>query len=239
MSADVKPKSYNMTKRAKEGYECFGRWLHITGVDNVFSLIVWHILDVEMADINLVDAAYSAGPKRIDYVYTPERTTASMSISDATKARFERMYVTAGLNSFGAAIDLLGIAINFENRDPVFFKNGFTNPFYLAKDGNRVTVRVHGKKPLYDRQKFDFDYKNDGFASCPDSSAYNFQFDADENIDFSVQSDTNEPSDDKIKMTSFLVEPKVPRRKNEYSDVSERFSKYAGDFFSMTNLIKD
>nr|WP_297704097.1 hypothetical protein [uncultured Butyrivibrio sp.] len=143
--------NYTLTSRAKQGFQRVGRFLHIEGMDNIVSFIIWNMLDITPVPVEDLEHAKESCLKRLNYVRTPERATVAISMSNETKLMFERMYVAAGIGSMSAALDLLGSSVvenGWADAEKYQFVNDFENPFYVYRKDNYVCFRAHNTEPL-------------------------------------------------------------------------------------------
>ena len=143
--------NYTLTSRAKQGFQRVGSFLHIEGMDNIISFIVWNMLDIEPVSVEQLEHARESCLKRLNYVRTPERVTVAISMSKETKLKFEQMYVAAGIGSMSAALDLLGSSVvenGWAETEKYQFVNDFENPFYVYRKDNYVCFRALNTEPL-------------------------------------------------------------------------------------------
>ena len=143
--------NYTLTSRAKQGFQKVGRFLHVEGMDNIVSFIIWNMLDITPVPVEDLEHSKESCLKRLNYVRTPERATVAISMSNETKLMFERMYVAAGIGSMSAALDLLGSSVvenGWADAEKYQFVNDFENPFYVYRKDNYVCFRAHNTEPL-------------------------------------------------------------------------------------------
>ncbi len=170
MANSDKYTKYSLTERARLGFETLGERLHITGLTNIISFTIWNLIDVEPCGPEEVNKLKESCIKRIGYVTTPKRTTTALTFADDTKELFERIYVTAGIDSFSAALDLLGSCLPIKYDSPVQYINGFANPFYVDQSRG-FFIKVRGSSEKNRSSQDDTIYINFANSEQP-SSAY-------------------------------------------------------------------